>query len=642
MNEVSQGESGNQEYVEFVVVDTSVSYDCNATTPPCIDIRGWIFDDNSGWHGGDGIASGAIRFSFDPLWQCVPLGTIILIYNDAAPNPLVPAADVSLSDGNCTISAPISNPSLFETNSTTPGASACSYPATGWTPGGDWGTTLLANPSDCARIVNLAGCEVFSVCWNGDNQNNVIYFPGGATSGSSAINTVYYFNNGDPSVQTNWSIGCADVPACGQEDQTPGAPNNATNAAYIAQFNNNCTPITPLIATVTLDNDAICMCNGQATASASGSIPGYSYEWLDNSGISIGQTTATATGLCAGTYQVVVSSSIGCSETLNVVVGSSGTVAVNVNDVMACEGENITLSAIPSATGGSFLWTPNGETTQDISFTAMNSGTYSVEYTLGSCSASDNATVTVNSLPIVNAGIDQTVCEGDQIVLSGTGAVNLVWDNGVQDGVPFVTSTGMTTYTLTGTDANGCSNTDQVSITTNASPIADALVTPIIGSAPLNVTFENLSTGATDYYWDFDLSTLTTQNTVPLYYTYVSPGIYTITLIASNGNCTSTWNTIIEVINSAPVELTVPNVFTPNNDDDNDHFLINSQNLISLEGFILNRWGNVMMEFNTVDFTWDGKSNGKEASEGTYFIRYKAIGIDNSVLEGHTFFELIR
>jgi hypothetical protein len=174
MNEVSNGPSGNQEYVEFVVVDTSVSYNCASTTPPCIDIRGWIFDDNSGYHGTSGIAAGAVRFSFNSLWSCVPLGTIIVIYNNADPNVQMPANDLSLTDGNCVIVVPISNTSLFEQNTTTPGAVACSYPATGWTAGGNWNFTLLANPGDCARIVNLAGCEVFSVCWGSDNLNTLI------------------------------------------------------------------------------------------------------------------------------------------------------------------------------------------------------------------------------------------------------------------------------------------------------------------------------------------------------------------------------------------------------------------------------------------------------------------------------------
>lgn len=50
INEVSNGPTANQEFVEFVVADLGLTYDCAANIPPCVDIRGWIFDDNSGYH----------------------------------------------------------------------------------------------------------------------------------------------------------------------------------------------------------------------------------------------------------------------------------------------------------------------------------------------------------------------------------------------------------------------------------------------------------------------------------------------------------------------------------------------------------------------------------------------------------------
>ena len=111
VNEVSNGPAGNQEYIELVVVSQTAYYDCGVSTPPCIDIRGWILDDNSGYHGTSGIAPGAVRFSFDPMWQCVPLGTIILIYNNGDPNTSLPPQDLSMTDGNCAIVAPHSSAS---------------------------------------------------------------------------------------------------------------------------------------------------------------------------------------------------------------------------------------------------------------------------------------------------------------------------------------------------------------------------------------------------------------------------------------------------------------------------------------------------------------------------------------------------
>ena len=319
INEVSNGPAGNQEYLELVVVDTQTVYQCNTSFPPCIDIRGWIIDDNSGYHGASGVAPGCIRFSFDPIWQCVPLGTIILIYNGSDPNINLPADDFSIVDNNCKLVMPISSTQYFEKNSTTPGAVACSYPITGWVPGGDWsGNIVLANTGDCMRLVDLSGCEVFSICYAAANQNTEIYFQ----SGNSGSNNVWFFNDGDPTMQSNWSEGCADLTACGLNNQTPGAANNALNSAYIAQFNNNCQPIQPLTLSIIGTTSQSCTCDGSANISASGSIGPYTYAWYDNFNVPLGQTTATATNLCSGNYYCVVTSSIDCKDTIPVFVGT--------------------------------------------------------------------------------------------------------------------------------------------------------------------------------------------------------------------------------------------------------------------------------------------------------------------------------
>lgn len=336
INEVSNGPTGNQEFVEFVVVDASIPYDCGANVPPCVDIRGWIFDDNSGYHGSGGIADGALRFSNNTFWSCIPVGTIILLYNDADPNVNLPPDDLSITDGNCTIIAPISNTSLFEQNLTTPGDVACSYPSTGWTAGGDWELTFLANSGDCARLVDLSGCEVFSVCWASCSNNSIIYF----NSLGSGSQNVWLFNDGDPSIQSNWSEGSTT----GSSAETPGAPNNAANAAYIGQFNNNCIPITPIGATVAASTPTDCGCTGTATTSVSGSIPGYSYQWTDANYTPLsGQTNTNATGLCEGVHHVIVTSSIGCGDTATVTITTSGGGAINTTETIStCANTTVT------------------------------------------------------------------------------------------------------------------------------------------------------------------------------------------------------------------------------------------------------------------------------------------------------------
>ena len=69
--------------------------------------------------------------------------------------------------------------------------------------------------------------------------------------------------------------------------------------------------------------------------------------------------------------------------------------------------------------------------------------------------------VTVNALPTVSGGANQTVCAGTSVTLSGSGASTYTWNNGVSNGV-FFTPNNTQTYTVIGTDTNGCQGTDQV------------------------------------------------------------------------------------------------------------------------------------------------------------------------------------
>ncbi|MDC0460305.1 hypothetical protein OAM07_06070, partial [Crocinitomicaceae bacterium] len=331
INEFSNGPSGSKEYIEFIVIDTGATYDCVNLTIPCVDIRGWIIDDNNGYHGVNGVAGGCNRFSNDPFWSCVPVGTIITVYNGSDPNPSLPADDLSFSDGNCSLVLPIENTTLFDNNASTPGAVACDYPSAGWNAGGVWFRIGMRNGGDCIRIVNLIGCEVFSLSYGDVNLNSTIYFAGSGTD------DVFYFNGGDPSIQSNWSQGCAgDIGACGSDDQTPGYSNSVLNEEYISQFNNNCIPFTLLSTTATNLSDASCICDGSVTIEALGSIPGYTFSWYDDGFNTIGQSTQTATNLCAGTYHCIVESQIGCLDSIEVTLNSTSNPIFSTDIQSAC------------------------------------------------------------------------------------------------------------------------------------------------------------------------------------------------------------------------------------------------------------------------------------------------------------------
>jgi hypothetical protein len=148
----------------------------------------------------------------------------------------------------------------------------------------------------------------------------------------------------------------------------------------------------------------------------------------------------------------------------------------NPNTNSICFGTSITLTA---SGGLTYLW--NGGIVDGQSFTPNQTATYSVTGTdVNGCSNTATKTIVVNALPVITASVipnSGTVCLGDNITLSGNGGVSYVWTGGVTNAVAFaVTQSG--TYTVTGTDINGCSATASKTVIVNALPNIGAISNP--------------------------------------------------------------------------------------------------------------------------------------------------------------------
>ena len=231
------------------------------------------------------------------------------------------------------------------------------------------------------------------------------------------------------------------------------------------------------------------VCSGeQVTLSGSGAVD---YTW-DNGVTDATPFTATATT----TYTVTGEDANGCEDTDQVTVTVNALPTIDAgDDVAVCEGSSVTLTATGSGTG--FDW-DNG-IDNGVAFTATATTTYTVTTEdANGCENTDDVTVTVNELPAVDAGADVAVCAGDQVTLTGSGAVDYTWDNSVTDGVAF-TPGATATYTVTGEDANGCENTDEVVVTVNALPTVDAGADVTVCSGE-EVTLTG--SGADDYTWN--------------------------------------------------------------------------------------------------------------------------------------------
>jgi len=540
INEFSNGPSGAQEYIEFVVVDPNFVQTCDGSPPPCVDIRGWIIDDNSGYHGTGGVAAGCNRFSYDPIWECVPLGTIIVIYNNVEPNVNLPSNDLSMTDNNCKLIIPINNTQFFESNSTTPGAVACSYPTTGWLPGGIWTNIGMANTGDCVRLVNLSGCEVFSLCYASVNLNTQIYF----NSGNSGTDNVWYFNNGDFNLQSNWSEGCADPNSCGANNQTPGAPNSPLNSSFIAQYNNNCQPILPV--TVDAGNSfSICL---NSTINLTGIAAGTytSVAWSGGSGVFSSPNSVNTIYTPGNSDTNSIMLYIDAFNLCGIPTRDSiqiDLIEVNVqvsNNGPYCPNEQIQLSA---EAGFNYSWSgPNSFTSsiQNPTINQANSntiGTYSLIVTDPStnCQSTFTTTVSLHNLPVIDVTsnavqITPASCglsDGSVVgaTASGTAPFNYYWSN--SSGTIVSTSNNLNSvstglYYLVATDANGCKDSTSVNINSLNGPVVPTFqaINPICEGSTQIFTINNPEVGAT-YTWSLgstivqtgvDLTSLTVSN----------------------------------------------------------------------------------------------------------------------------------
>jgi len=207
----------------------------------------------------------------------------------------------------------------------------------------------------------------------------------------------------------------------------------------------------------------VTICEGEnVTLTATG---GGTYSW--SGGITNG---IPFTPTESATYTVTVTADNGCTDTDDAMVTVKPLPTADAgDDKTVCEGESTSLTATG---GGTYSW--SGGITNGVQFTPTESKTYTVTVTADNgCTDTDDAMVTVKPLPTADAGVDQTVCNGESTTLTATGGGTYSWTGGIINGVPF-TPTEYKTYTVTVTAENGCTDTDDAMVTVdqcNSKPI---------------------------------------------------------------------------------------------------------------------------------------------------------------------------
>jgi hypothetical protein len=242
------------------------------------------------------------------------------------------------------------------------------------------------------------------------------------------------------------------------------------------------------------------------------------------------------------TYTVTGEDANGCSKTIEqtIVVNQLPDIQISASDSVVCAGTAITLSASGAET---YTWS-NG-ISNDVAFIPNNTNTYTVTaLDSNGCSNTALQSIIVNALPEIQiSASDSIVCAGTTITLSANGADTYTWSNDINNDVAFVPDS-TSTYTVTGTDTAGCSNTATQSIIVNALP-----TTPVI--TVLDSVLTSSATGGNQWYFEGLPIVGVTEQT----HTATQNGNYYVVVTDTN-NCTSQSTTVLISITSVATHFT--------------------------------------------------------------------------------------
>ncbi|MEN9303479.1 MAG: hypothetical protein RL264_1908 [Bacteroidota bacterium] len=378
------------------------------------------------------------------------------------------------------------------------------------------------------------------------------------------------------------------------------------------------------------------ICLGQSVqlwATAGGTVSWSPSTYLDNAFIS----NPTSTPDTTINYTATATTPEGCTATGSVTIRVfTGLPDSGIPDTTyMCSGSQVGIGA----TGGfAYNWFPvEYMNVSNQPFTVVyppEDKWYYVDVTNSCGTITDSVFVKVIQVHIV-AGNDTVVCSGEKATLWASGAVSYAWSpsnlvvaqrpNEV-DVRPFET----TVFTVVGTDAVGCHDTAQVTVTVH--PYPSLFVTPTVYAFYNDVVqleaYSHLPGQYTWYPTEF-LSCTNCPNPIAVPNQNVTYYVYFTDV---NGCKNEAWVNI-----KYETFVYVPNTFIPNGDNVNDYFRIYGGNIIEMECLIYNRWGELIQTLRSTDDYWDGTYNGKKCQDGTYVwkLTYKTMDNISQRLTGH-------
>src|ERR1700757_359552 len=247
------------------------------------------------------------------------------------------------------------------------------------------------------------------------------------------------------------------------------------------------------------------------------------------------------------TYNVTGTDANNCSNSTSIFIQVDvPNVYTQTTASSICLGNPVTLTG-----GGANTYTWSAGVSNGVAFTPTVSTSYMVTGTDGyGCNGTATVSIVVNPLPIVTptASINP-VCTGSSIILSGSGATSYTWTGGVTDGQSFV-PISTTSYSVTGTDNNNCSNTSAITVTVSPLPVVTFSTLGFTSPVCDNAGIQTLTGGApvSGSYG----GTGVVNNTNYFVPSAVSVGTYTLTYTYTDNNyCINSATNTVQVISCA-------------------------------------------------------------------------------------------
>jgi gliding motility-associated-like protein len=386
--------------------------------------------------------------------------------------------------------------------------------------------------------------------------------------------------------------------------------NKSDTVQYLVQVVNNL----PVITAVAVP-PAVCP-GGSSVLSGSG---GVSYSW--SGGISNGVPFSPSS---TTTFTVTGTDANGCTNTapVTVTVLPSPQVSASANPTIICPGAGCILAG---SGANSYSW--SGGVTNGVQIYPTNTSTYTVTGTdANGCTGTSTVTVQVlNNLPVSIMPLDPLLCLGDSLQLTASGAQNFNWNatpglSAYTGSTVWAFPVNTTVYSVTGTDANGCSGSATVTV-----EVVDQ-IRVLAGKNRDAECGQNLvqlsATGAQNYTWT-PATGLSNPNAALTNAQVIQTTTYYVT--GTTGSCSATDSVTVYLFNNEENSLYIPNAFTPNGDGNNDCLRVRHQARFTKYYFALyNRWGEKVFEADNPDACWYGEHKSHPAALDTYYYYLEA------------------